>query len=167
MRSCRASPSCCRGCFRAPAARSSRAFDRAGYRGFDLFFILSGVLSLAALLFLPMITRARAAAGGRSGMIEDVARTGLRARARTAVAAGRIPGAALGVVAADGRRATRVAGMAALLPEPEALTEDHWFDLASVSKVIATTDMILTLARGGPDRSRPAADRRDPGPASI
>lgn len=35
------------------------AFDRAGYRGFDLFFILSGVLSLAALLFLPVIARAR------------------------------------------------------------------------------------------------------------
>ena len=35
------------------------AFDRAGYRGFDLFFLLSGVLSLAALLFLPVITRAR------------------------------------------------------------------------------------------------------------
>jgi MFS transporter, PAT family, beta-lactamase induction signal transducer AmpG len=36
------------------------ALDRSGYRGFDLFFILSGALSLAALLFLPMITRARA-----------------------------------------------------------------------------------------------------------
>jgi hypothetical protein len=35
------------------------AFDREGYAGFDLFFILSGVLSLAALLFLPFITRAR------------------------------------------------------------------------------------------------------------
>lgn len=35
------------------------AFDRAGYRGFDLFFFLSGVLSLAALLFLPLIARAR------------------------------------------------------------------------------------------------------------
>ena len=33
--------------------------DRAGYRGFDLFFILSGLLSLAALLFLPMIAKAR------------------------------------------------------------------------------------------------------------
>jgi len=33
--------------------------DQAGYRGFDLFFILSGVLSLAALLFLPAIRRAR------------------------------------------------------------------------------------------------------------
>ncbi|WP_324749436.1 permease [Sphingomonas sp. LY54] len=35
------------------------AFDSAGYRGFDLFFALSGVLSLAALLFLPLIVRAR------------------------------------------------------------------------------------------------------------
>ena len=35
------------------------ALDKAGYRGFDLFFILSGVLSLAALLFLPLVARAR------------------------------------------------------------------------------------------------------------
>jgi PAT family beta-lactamase induction signal transducer AmpG len=33
--------------------------DRAGYPGFDLFFILSGVLSLAAIAFLPVIARAR------------------------------------------------------------------------------------------------------------
>jgi CubicO group peptidase (beta-lactamase class C family) len=39
--------------------------------------------------------------------------------------------------------------MAALVPEREALTEDHWFDLASVSKVIATTTMILSLAEQG------------------
>jgi PAT family beta-lactamase induction signal transducer AmpG len=32
--------------------------DQAGYNGFDLFFLLSGVLSLAALLFLPLISRA-------------------------------------------------------------------------------------------------------------
>ncbi len=35
------------------------SFDRAGYRGWDLFFLLSGILSLAALLFLPLIGRAR------------------------------------------------------------------------------------------------------------
>ena len=65
------------------------------------------------------------------------------------VADGRIPGATLGVVTACGERAVRVAGQAALVPEREALTEDHWFDLASVSKVIATTTMILTLADEG------------------
>jgi CubicO group peptidase (beta-lactamase class C family) len=71
------------------------------------------------------------------------------APAAAAIAAGRIPGATLGVVTADGQRWTRTAGMAALVPEPEALTEDHWFDLASVSKVIATTTMILKLADQG------------------
>ena len=65
------------------------------------------------------------------------------------VADGRIPGATLGIVTASGERAVRVAGYAALAPEREALTEDHWFDLASVSKVIATTTMILTLADQG------------------
>jgi CubicO group peptidase (beta-lactamase class C family) len=71
------------------------------------------------------------------------------APAAAAVADGRIPGATLGMVAADGRRWVRHAGKAALVPEPEDLTEDHWFDLASVSKVIATTTMILRLADEG------------------
>lgn len=71
------------------------------------------------------------------------------APAAAAVADGRIPGAALGVVAADGRRWVRHAGMAALEPAPEPLTPDHWFDLASVSKVIATTTMVLRLADEG------------------
>jgi CubicO group peptidase (beta-lactamase class C family) len=70
-----------------------------------------------------------------------------------------VPGATLGIVAADGRRAVRTAGMAALLPEPEALTEEHWFDLASVSKVIATTTIILQLAEAGRlDLDRPLTD---------
>ncbi|MBY8821570.1 serine hydrolase domain-containing protein [Sphingomonas colocasiae] len=81
------------------------------------------------------------------------------APAAAAIADGRIPCAALGIVAADGRRWTRFAGMAALEPEPEALTGDHWFDLASVSKVVATTTMILTLVdQGRIDLDRPLTD---------
>ncbi|MGN6818568.1 MAG: serine hydrolase domain-containing protein [Sphingomonas sp.] len=81
------------------------------------------------------------------------------APAAAAVAAGRIPGATLGVVAADGRRWVTHAGMAALVPEPETLTLDHWFDLASVSKVVATTTMILALAdQGRLDLDRPLTD---------
>jgi CubicO group peptidase (beta-lactamase class C family) len=72
---------------------------------------------------------------------------------------GRIPGATLGVVSVDGRRAVKLVGHAALVPEPETLTEDHWFDLASVSKVVATTTMILTLAdQGRLDLDRPLTD---------
>jgi CubicO group peptidase (beta-lactamase class C family) len=75
------------------------------------------------------------------------------------VAEGRIPGAALGIVTADGQRAVRVTGKAALVPEPEILTEEHWFDLASVSKVVATTTMILNLAdEGRLDLDRPLTD---------
>ena len=36
------------------------SFNAAGYNGFDFFFLLSGVASLAAILFLPLIGRARA-----------------------------------------------------------------------------------------------------------
>ena len=79
--------------------------------------------------------------------------------AAAAIAEGRIPGAALGIVHADGRREMRHAGMAAIAPEPEALTADHWFDLASLSKVLATTTMILTLAEQGRiDLDRPLTD---------
>lgn len=91
-------------------------------------------------------------------MIEEIAERAF-APARAAVADGRIPGAALGIVSADGRSATRIAGMAALVPDPEPLTEEHWFDLASLTKVIATTHMILTLAeRERIDLDRPLTD---------
>jgi CubicO group peptidase (beta-lactamase class C family) len=81
------------------------------------------------------------------------------APAAAAIAEGRIPGAALGIVHADGRRVVRHAGMAALEPEPEPLTDEHWFDLASLTKVIATTPMILTLAdQGRIDLDRPLTD---------
>ncbi|WP_137753352.1 serine hydrolase [Sphingopyxis sp. L1A2A] len=76
-----------------------------------------------------------------------------------AVEAGRIPGAALGIVSIDGQSAVRFAGMAALVPEREELTRTHWFDLASLSKVIATTPMILKLAEEGRlDLDRPLTD---------
>jgi CubicO group peptidase (beta-lactamase class C family) len=81
------------------------------------------------------------------------------APAAAAVADGRVPGATLGIVAADGRRLVRLAGLAALLPEPEPLTEAHWFDLASLTKVVATTTMILSLAEQGRlDLDRPLTD---------
>jgi CubicO group peptidase (beta-lactamase class C family) len=81
------------------------------------------------------------------------------ATALEAVEAGRIPGAALGIVSADGESAVRYAGMAALVPEREKLTREHWFDLASLSKVIATTTMILKLAEQGRlDLDRPLTD---------
>ena len=60
-----------------------------------------------------------------------------------------IPCAALGLATAAGERAVVLGGDAALVPEREALTRDHWFDLASLTKVIATTPMVLALAEKG------------------
>ena len=79
--------------------------------------------------------------------------------ALAAVKAGTVPGAVVGIVTADGRRAVRVAGWAALEPAREALTEAHWFDLASLTKPLATATMILTLAEQGRlDLDRPLTD---------
>lgn len=81
------------------------------------------------------------------------------APAAAAVASGAIPGAALGVVSADGRRWVAVAGQAALVPSPEPLTRAHWFDLASLTKPVATATMILRLADAGAlDLDRPLTD---------
>lgn len=81
------------------------------------------------------------------------------AAAAASVATGRIPGATLGVVAADGRRATAIAGLAQVEPVEERLTLDHWFDLASLTKVIATTRFVLRLAEDGRiDLDRPLSD---------
>lgn len=91
-------------------------------------------------------------------MIEDAIDRAF-APAAAAVAAGRIPGATLGIVTADGARAVRLTGLAQKVPEEEALTRDHWFDLASVSKVIATTTFVLRLAdEGRIDLDRPLTD---------
>jgi len=91
-------------------------------------------------------------------MIERVAEQAF-ASAAALVATGRIPGAALGLVTADGARAVVLSGEAAIEPEREALTRAHWFDLASLTKIIATTPTILRLAdEGRLDLDRPLAD---------
>lgn len=71
------------------------------------------------------------------------------APAARAVQAGAIPGAVLGIVDRDGRRAVRHAGWAALQPERDPVVLDTWFDLASLTKVIFTTQAILRLADEG------------------
>jgi CubicO group peptidase (beta-lactamase class C family) len=78
-------------------------------------------------------------------MIEEVSARGFEV-VRGYLGEAGIPGASLGIVTATGERAVLVEGYAALEPECEVLKREHWFDLASVTKVIATTTMILQLA---------------------
>jgi CubicO group peptidase (beta-lactamase class C family) len=60
-----------------------------------------------------------------------------------------IPGAALGVVTAEGDRAVSVFGLAQREPDAEPLCRSMWFDLASLTKVLFTTPMILDLVALG------------------
>jgi len=66
-----------------------------------------------------------------------------------AIAAERIPGAVLGVLAPDGSREVEWAGCAQVVPEPVAMGRDTWFDLASLTKVVFTTTAILRLVAAG------------------
>ncbi len=66
-----------------------------------------------------------------------------------AIAAGRIPGAVLGVRAADGSVAVRAGGWARIVPARVAMGAATVFDLASLTKVIFTTTAILRLVEAG------------------
>lgn len=68
---------------------------------------------------------------------------------QAAVEAGRIPGGVLGVVDAGGATVVRSVGSAQLVPTGRAMTDDTWFDLASLTKVVFTTPRILALAAAG------------------
>ena len=67
----------------------------------------------------------------------------------TAIGNGRIPGGVLGFIDADGNRAVRAMGQAQTVPHTRPMTENTWFDLASLTKVLFTTERILTLADAG------------------
>ncbi len=60
-----------------------------------------------------------------------------------------IPGAALGLITRNGDRSVRIAGFAQIEPEKIKLTASMWFDLASLTKVIFTTQRCLELVDAG------------------
>ena len=68
---------------------------------------------------------------------------------QAAIAAGRIPGAVLGVLAADGSREVEWGGRAQIEPYEAAMGRETWFDLASLTKVVFTTTAILRLVAAG------------------
>jgi CubicO group peptidase (beta-lactamase class C family) len=66
-----------------------------------------------------------------------------------AIGSGAIPGAILGVIESGGARRLAACGHAAIEPEPVPMDETTWFDLASLTKVIFTTERILGLVAEG------------------
>lgn len=65
------------------------------------------------------------------------------------IAAGRIPGAVILIGDKDGVLYRRAFGHRALTPRLERMTEDTIFDLASLTKVVATTTAVLQLVEQG------------------
>lgn len=61
----------------------------------------------------------------------------------------RIPGGVLGIIDLKHGHMTRAVGSAQVVPIERRMTEDTWFDLASLTKVIFTTTRILKLADDG------------------
>ncbi|MCS6760390.1 MAG: beta-lactamase family protein, partial [Candidatus Devosia euplotis] len=66
-----------------------------------------------------------------------------------AVQTARIPGGVLGAIDCDGNRVMRVIEAAQLAPDQRRMTETTWFDLASLTKTLFTTERILALAAAG------------------
>ncbi len=72
-----------------------------------------------------------------------------RALLEKAIAAGRLPGAVVAAVRADGRREVAALGRLALEPEPEPARGGAYYDLASLTKVLFSVPEILRAAEDG------------------
>lgn len=109
----------------------------------------SALVLLVALLTLSCATqppRSAATAVARAG--ENTLRR-VDSVIEQAIAAKHIPGAVLLVGRGDEVRYRKAYGQRALVPQPEAMTVDTIFDLASLTKVIATATSVLILIDEG------------------
>jgi uncharacterized protein YbbC (DUF1343 family) len=75
-----------------------------------------------------------------------------------AIAAHKLPGCVIAIGRRDGVVFERAYGQRAIVPAPDAMTEDTIFDLASLTKPVATASAVMVLAgRGRVDLDAPAA----------
>ncbi|WP_020204350.1 exo-beta-N-acetylmuramidase NamZ domain-containing protein [Cupriavidus sp. WS] len=104
--------------------------------------------ALSAMLSTALLACALAAAGPAAAQSAPAAaaREQLRAIVEGQIAAGNIPGAVVLAGDASHIRYQLAAGRRAVLPASEAMRADTVFDLASVTKVIATTTAVLQLS---------------------
>lgn len=85
-----------------------------------------------------------------------------------AVAAGVVPGAALAVVGPDGPLLLHHVGQAELRPRPRPVQADTAWDLASLTKILATTPLALALAEDGLiDLDRPLRELLPDAPEGV
>ena len=115
------------------------------------------MVGMAAAGLAAAVQMASAAEPGTMGL-DTVAQQQLEQIVDGQIAEGNIPGAVILMGDADHVYYRQAFGRRATVPEPEPMTLDTEFDLASLTKVIATTTAILQLAeRGRIDLDAPVA----------
>ena len=130
-------------------------------RRLAVFGVLLGLLagvSAQAATWAPVQGRA-----GPPPSVDAVRLARIDAVVRDAVASGQLPGAVV-LVAHQGRTVYRKAfGLRAVRPSPEPMTVDTVFDLASLTKAIATAPSVMALVEDGAVRLRDRVSRHLPG----
>jgi uncharacterized protein YbbC (DUF1343 family)/CubicO group peptidase (beta-lactamase class C family) len=118
--------------------------------------VLTLILALASVTALPAQAPAQPAPGAPAGApaarsaAADPARLKLAdAAIENAIADKQIPGAVLLVGRGDRVLYQKAYGMRALVPQAEPMTLDTVFDMASVTKVVATTTSVMMLVEEG------------------
>lgn len=110
-------------------------------------------ISLRSLLLgsLPALAGAVSLAGQGSACASahDIDATGIAWVAREEIASGRVPGAVVVIGDRDRILYQRAFGYRALAPRRERMTLDTIFDLASLTKVVATTPAVMQLVAQG------------------
>ena len=104
--------------------------------------LIAARAAVAAALALALACTPRAAS---SAGIDAAAREAIAHIVEGEIAAGRIPGAVIVAGDAQGVRYREAFGYRSLAPRPEPMTIDTEFDLASLTKVIATTTAVMQL----------------------
>ena len=126
--------------------------------------VLGAVLGLAAWAPAPAAPHGAVQARGGAPPPVDAGRLNrIDGVVREAIAAGRLPGAVV-LVAHGGRTVYRKAfGLRAVRPSAEPMTADTVFDLASLTKVVATAPSVMALVEDGAVRLRDRVARHLPG----
>jgi uncharacterized protein YbbC (DUF1343 family) len=107
---------------------------------------------LAFAVALVASTSLRAEDAGTSSIVDSapaVLREGIERLVADALAQGKLPGCVVAIGRRSGIIYSRAFGFRALSPEKEPMTEDTVFDLASLTKPLATATSIMVLADQG------------------
>lgn len=127
---------------------------------------LRGLLAICGVLAVAAGPAARVALSGQDGSgtpVDALRLARLDTVVRDAIAAGQLPGAVV-VITHRGQVVYRKAfGHRSVRPAREPMTPDTIFDLASLTKVVATTPSVMALVEDGAIRLRDPVARHLPG----